>query len=131
MILDTNFYIKFCLEPDEKLLKLIVDKTITAPDFLKLEVINILRKLHFFNGVPREKIDEYEAMIWGLVNEFVPDKILLDLTKKISFQLNHPIYDCIFLALALETNDVFCSYDQRLITKAVTIGIKTIDLTTL
>lgn len=131
MILDTNFFIKFCLEPDENLIRLIADQTIIAPDFLKLEVINILRKLHFFQGVPKSTIDEYESIIFDLVDEFIPDFGSLISAKKISFELNHPIYDCIFLALAKETSDIFCSYDQKLLAKAQIIGIKTIDLVNL
>lgn len=128
MILDTNFYINFCLNPDEKLFGLIADETLIAPDFLKLEVVNILRKLYFFQGVPRTTIDEYETIIYGLVSEFVPERVLLNTAKRFSFDLNHPIYDCIFLALAKESNDTFCSYDQKLVKKAESIGIRTIDL---
>ena len=39
MILDTNFYINFCLNPDEKLFGLIADETLIAPDFLKLDLL--------------------------------------------------------------------------------------------
>jgi|688.fasta_scaffold869183_2 predicted nucleic acid-binding protein len=107
MILDTNFYINFCLYPDEKLFGIIKDNKLLAPEYLKMEVINILRKLYFFQGIPRTKIDEYETIIFDLIAEFVPDRLLLDSAKRFSFDLNHPIYDCIFLALAKETNNVF------------------------
>ena len=105
MILDTNFYINFCLYPDEKLFGIIKDNKLLAPEYLKMEVINILRKLNFFQGIPRTKIDEYETIIFDLIAEFVPDRLLLDSAKRFSFDLNHPIYDCIFLALAKETKD--------------------------
>jgi predicted nucleic acid-binding protein len=128
MILDTNFYINFCLYPDEKLFGIIKDNKLLAPEYLKMEVINILRKLYFFQGIPRTKIDEYETIIFDLIAEFVPDRLLLDSAKRFSFDLNHPIYDCIFLALAKETNNTFCSFDQKLIQKAESIGIRTINL---
>lgn len=63
-----------------------------------------------------------------LVDVFVTDNELLEVAKRISYQLNHPICDCIFLALTKETNDIFCSYDQKLIRKAESIEIKIIDL---
>ena len=128
MILDTNFYINFCLYPDEKLFGIIKENKLLSPEYLKMEVINILRKLYFFQGIPRTKIDEYETIIFDLIAEFVPDRLLLDSAKRFSFDLNHPIYDCIFLALAKETNNTFCSFDQKLIKKAESIGIRTINL---
>lgn len=128
MILDTNFFIKYCLEPTEDLKNLIADSTLNAPDFLKLEICNVLRKLHFFQKVPLAQIDEFEFIIISLISEFVPDSNLLNTAKMISYQLNHPIYDCIFLALAIETNDVFCSYDKKIIAKADQLGIRTMDL---
>jgi predicted nucleic acid-binding protein len=95
---------------------------------LRLEVVNILRKHHFLNGVPLEVIYHYEKQIFSLISAFVPDNELFTTAKELSFRLNHPIYDCLFLALALETSDTFVTYDQKLAAKAVSLNISTLDL---
>lgn len=128
MILDTNVYLKFCFEPSEKLEQLISQNALFAPSLLRFEVVNILRKYHFFKNVPLELIQAYEKNVFELIEAFVPDDELFTTAKELSFQLNHPIYDCLFLALALETVDIFATYDQKLSTKAASLNIATIDL---
>ncbi len=125
MIFDTNVYLDLCFDPKEKLIRLASENTLVAPNFLKLEIINVLRKYHFLKSIPIEILEKYEQFTFELVDVFVPDFELLDAAKRFSYHLNHPIYDCIFLALADETKDTFCSYDQKLLKKAESIGIKT------
>lgn len=128
MILDTNIFLNYSFQYSEKIERLIADNQIFAPSFLRLEVVNILRKHHFFNGVSLEIINFYEEQIFSLITAFVPDSELFNTAKKLSFQINHPIYDCLFLALALETSDTFATYDQKLSAKAASLNIATIDL---
>lgn len=128
MILDTNVFLNYSFQYSEKIERLIADNQIFAPSFLRLEVVNILRKHHFFNGVSLEIINFYEEQIFSLITAFVPDSELFNTAKKLSFQINHPIYDCLFLALALETSDTFATSDQKLSAKAASLNIATIDL---
>jgi predicted nucleic acid-binding protein len=128
MILDTNIFLDYSFNYSEKIERLIADNQLFAPSFLRLEVVNILRKHHFLNGVPLETIYHYEKQIFSLITAFVPDNELFATAKELSFRLNHPIYDCLFLALALETSDTFVTYDQKLATKAVSLNISTLDL---
>jgi predicted nucleic acid-binding protein len=131
MILDTNVFLNFSFQYSEQIERLIADNQIYAPSFLRLEVVNILRKHHFFNGVSLENINFYEEQIFSLITAFVPDAELFNTAKELSFLLNHPIYDCLFLALALETSDTFATYDQKLAAKAASLKISTIDLNAL
>lgn len=128
MILDTNVFLNYSFQYSEKIERLIADNQIFAPSFLRLEVVNILRKHHFFNSVSLEIINFYEEQIFSLITAFVPDSELFNTAKKLSFQINHPIYDCLFLALALETSDTFATSDQKLSAKAASLNIATIDL---
>lgn len=128
MILDTNVFLNYSFQYSEKIERLIADNQIFAPSFLRLEVANILRKHHFLNGVSMEILNLYEKQIFSLITAFVPDAELFNTAKELSFQLNHPIYDCLFLALALETSDTFATYDQKLSAKAASLNIATIDL---
>lgn len=131
MILDTNVFLLHSFEYSEKTERLIADNELFAPTFLRLEVINILRKHHFLNGVSLDIINLYEKQISSLISVFVPDSELLPTAKQLSFKLNHPIYDCLFLALALETSDTFVTLDKKLAVKAASLNIATIDLNSL
>jgi hypothetical protein len=78
MILDTNVFLNFSFQYSEQIERLIADNQIYAPSFLRLEVVNILRKHHFFNGVSLENINFYEEQIFSLITAFVPDAELFN-----------------------------------------------------
>jgi predicted nucleic acid-binding protein len=128
MIIDTNVFLNHSFNYSAKVEQLIADNQLFEPSFLRLEVVNVLRKHHFLNGISLEIIDHIEQQIFSLVTAFVPDSELIPTAKALSFRLNHPIYDCLFLALALETSDTFVTHDQKLAAKAVSLNIATIDL---
>lgn len=126
MIIDTNVIIQFYFGDRQTSLDLSVYH-LEAPNFMKIELVNVLRKAHFLNKIPRETLDQVYNDGIALITIFHDNEVLLDLAKDISFQLNHPIYDCLFLALALKNNTTFLSSDTRLLVKAESLGIKTVN----
>jgi len=95
---------------------------------LKLETLNILRKYHFLNHIQKPIIDSYFEEVLNLIDEFVQDELLLQSAYKISYSINHPIYDCLFLALAQNKGAAFASFDQLLLVKASQMGVEVIEL---
>jgi predicted nucleic acid-binding protein len=126
MIIDTNVIIQFYFEDKPTSLDL-YKYQLEAPSFIKIELINVLRKAHFLNNVPIKTLDQVYNDSLALISIFHDHEVLLDLAKEISFRLNHPIYDCLFLALALKLNMPFLSSDTRLLAKADSLGIQTVN----
>jgi len=131
MIIDTNVLFQFYFGEDTVHTLDVLGLDIEAPDILKIEFINVLRKAHYLNHVPIDTIDKVYVDAIGLIKVFYHHNDILKEAKDISFALNHPIYDCLFLALASKLDQPFVSLDRRLLHKAESIGISTIDFSTI
>ena len=125
MIIDTNVLFQFYFGEDTVHTLDVLGLDIEAPDILKIEFINVLRKAHYLNHVPIDTIDKVYVDAIGLIKVFYHHNDILEEAKDISFALNHPIYDCLFLALASKLDQPFVSSDKRLLLKANNLGIKT------
>ncbi len=131
MIIDTNVLVQLYFGENTVHSLTVVGLDIEAPDILKIEFINVLRKAHYLNDVPMKTIDKIYIDAIGLIKVFYHHNDILKEAKDISFALNHPIYDCLFLALALKLDQPFVSLDKRLLDKGQTLGIQTIDFNTI
>jgi predicted nucleic acid-binding protein len=128
IVVDTNVIISLVIEENVINDELLKNQILIAPSFLKLETLNILRKYHFLNHIQKPIIDSYFEEVLNLIDEFVEDDVILQSAYKISFSLNHPIYDCLFLALAQNKGAAFASFDKRLLVKASQIGIEVVEV---
>jgi predicted nucleic acid-binding protein len=126
MIVDTNVIITVLVDPTEFRSEFATNNFLCAPSLIDLELINVYRKLHYLKGLDLATISIYEENTQVLIDEIVPFEPFFALASRYSFELNHPIYDCIYLACAQIRNDTFVSMDRRLLVKAESKGIKTI-----
>ncbi len=90
---------------------------LSAPDLLIPECANILWK-----KVRRNELTEQEAMLAaGLLQraelDLVPTRRLLEPATRLAIALDHPAYDCIYLALAVASGWDFVTADQHLCNK--------------
>jgi predicted nucleic acid-binding protein len=105
-------------------------KQILAPDFIIIEMMNILWKKKM-----RGEITEFHAqkIAESLNNKFdklMSSKKLSKTAFKLSIELNHSIYDCLYLAMAVDLKAVFISADEKFVNKAIANGFD-INVTTL
>ncbi len=128
MVIDTNVAISILVEDRMIRTDLLENQYIVAPFFMQMEILNVLRKYHFMRNIPMEDVDKIYHDFIDIVDEFIPDEEILESARKISFTLNHPIYDCLFLALAQQKNAPFVSFDRRLLDKADQVGIKIVSI---
>jgi predicted nucleic acid-binding protein len=49
--------------------------------------------------------------------EFLPTRLLLESATRIAVELDHPAYDCLYLALASESDCRFVTADERFVRK--------------
>ena len=109
------------------------DDDVLAPDLLLVEVANALwRKTVAREITPREA---HAAL--GLVRRSGVDlhatEPLLSRAMDLARRLNHPISDCVYLALAERERARFVTADQRLLRRAVSLraGTTLVDLRSL
>jgi predicted nucleic acid-binding protein len=125
MILDTNILITLIMDNQGKYDDFCYNHNFIAPSLIELELINILRKYHYLNSIPLTITEEYYGYAMSLIRKMYSMEGLVKTAKRLSFELNHPIYDCIYLALAIELDDAICSLDKKLLIKADSLNIRT------
>jgi predicted nucleic acid-binding protein len=88
-----------------------------APELLVAECANV-----FWKKVQRNELSKEEALlaarlIQGAEIELLPTRSLFETTTRISIELNHPAYDCMYLAMAVENQCRFVTADERFLRK--------------
>jgi len=86
---------------------------LTAPDLLPVECSNVLwakaRRGELTPEEARERIDLLAAAPVELISQVA----LLPSAVTLAFELDHPIYDCLYLALAVERGLTLITADLR------------------
>ena len=114
----------FLTEPQsEEACKLLAPRIhLHAPEFLLIEYANIIWKI-----VHRREIPDAQPYLEGLAS--IPEAVtlhrsgdFLDSAARIAITMDHPVYDCLYLACAKETKSVLITADQPFAKKAVGTG---------
>lgn len=113
MIVDASVAIKWLVSEDDSDLavRLIDLGELTAPDLIASEIANaIWKKWH------RKEITAIPENIGAIMSVFEsvqPISPLLERAVAMSVELDHPAYDCFYLALAEATGDRVVTADRR------------------
>ena len=118
LVIDASVAIKWVIEEEgtEEALAL-RSRALAAPDLLTAECANILWK-----KARRAELSEREAVLAaGLLAradiELMPMRPYLETAVRIALTLDHPAYDCIYLALAEVEGIRFVTADMSLVRK--------------
>ena len=90
---------------------------VIAPDLVLAEVGNALWRQHRRGWVTGEEIALLLRQLPLLFAELTPLPELFDAAGLISRELDHPIYDCFYVALAAQRSDLLVTADKRLLAK--------------
>ncbi len=119
LVIDASVAVKWVVEETgtSEALAILRTGNLAAPDLLMAECANILWK-----KVRRAELQEDEALLAaGLIQraeiEIFPMRPLLESATRLAIALNHPAYDCVYLALAAANGWRFVSADERLLGK--------------
>jgi predicted nucleic acid-binding protein len=119
LVIDASIAVKWVVEENgtPQALRLRQRMKLIAPELLIAECANILWK-----KVQRGELSKDEALLAGRLLqaaeiELLPTRILLEPATRIAIELDHPAYDCVYLALAVERDCRFVTADQRLLRK--------------
>lgn len=118
-VIDASIAVKWVVEENgtENALALRGRTKLIAPELLTAECANI-----FWKKVQRGELTKDEALfatrlLQSSDIELLPTRVLLEPAARLAIELNHPAYDCIYIALAIEHNCRFVTADGRLLRK--------------
>lgn len=120
-VVDVSIAIKWVVaeEGHRESLALSRSQPLIAPDFVLIEAANVLWKKVRIGQLSREQARQGLDFIREAYAEFVPSDALLARAQSISFEIDHPIYDCLYLACAERNQLELINADRRLAEKLV------------
>ena len=90
---------------------------IFAPDSLLSEFGNAISRKIREDDLSPEASREMAELVGEQITHFVPARELLFPALEMSVELRHPIYDCLYLALALQEGAVLVTDDRAFLRK--------------
>jgi predicted nucleic acid-binding protein len=119
LVIDASIAVKWVVQEHGTAEALVLRQKakLIAPELLIAECANILWK-----KVQRGELLKDEALLaarlmQGAEIELLPTRFLFEAATRISIEIDHPAYDCLYLALALEKKCQFVTADERLLRK--------------
>lgn len=116
-IFDASVAVKWFVEEalhEEALFMLDNAPTAQAPDFIVVEVGNVAWKKHARRELTEEQARDIVFDVRAYVPVLHPSIDLAERALDISLTLNHPVYDCLYLACAETTDSILITADARL-----------------
>lgn len=90
---------------------------LVAPDLVLVELLNAGWKARRAGAISEAQLEGIAQLAPGLFTELVPAAALLQPAQRWCSRLDHPAYDCLYLALAERRNGVLITQDKRLLQK--------------
>lgn len=124
LVVDASIAVKWVVEETgtAEALALRQKAKLIAPDLLVAECANILWKKVQRSELAGEEAHLAARLLEGVDIELVPMRPLLEAATGLAVTLDHPAYDCIYLALAVEMDCRFITADERLLRKLAQSG---------
>lgn len=119
VVVDASIAVKWVVaeEGHQESLLLSRAQPLIAPDFVLVEAANVLWKKVRIDQLMREQALQGLEFIRGAYAELVPSNGLIERALSIALQLDHPVYDCLYLACAQVEQLEFMTADKRLAAK--------------
>jgi predicted nucleic acid-binding protein len=96
---------------------------LAAPDLIAIEVGNAMRRKVIRKEITREQAREGLKLIEARVVLCRTDFRVLDRSLEMALAMGHPIYDCVYLALAERNQSVLVTGDLQLIGRVRRVGL--------
>lgn len=126
MIVDASVAVPWLIKtPFSTAARRLSTSNLAAPRLVLTETTNALLK-HFRVGqITIDGITSGIEQLQHVIAAFVDDATLLPAATGIAATHNHKIYDCLYLALALERQERLATADRRLAALAQSLSIET------
>lgn len=119
VVIDASIAIKCVIEEEGTAQSLLLRQraTLAAPELLIAECANILwKKVRLKELLPDEALLAARLLQAASI-ELVPTRSLLEAATRIAIALDHPAYDALYVALAIERGCPFVTGDEKLVRK--------------
>ena len=119
-VVDASVAIKwFVLEEHTVESRLLLDDNfeLFAPHLLFAEYGNIVWKKYTRGELTRDEVVDRSNALLGVRLRIAPERLLFSRAIELACQLNHPAYDCFYLALADLLGTAVVTADQRFANK--------------
>jgi predicted nucleic acid-binding protein len=119
LVIDASIAVKWVVEEAGTLHALAIRQKakLIAPELLVAECANILWKKVQRNELLKEEALLAARLLQGAEIELAPTRSLFEAATRMSIEIDHPAYDCLYLALAVEKKCQFVTSDQRFLRK--------------
>jgi predicted nucleic acid-binding protein len=117
LVIDASIAVKWVVEESgtAAALSLLEKARLIAPELLVAECANILWKKVRGKQLSHEEALLAARLLQGAAMELLPIRPLLPAAAGIAIDLDHPAYDCVYIALAMERDCRFVTADERLV----------------
>jgi predicted nucleic acid-binding protein len=127
MIVDANLAVYWFVEtPLTKSASALLERSdLVAPGVIEIEIVNALAKYVRAGLITAAQLRKAMVEVGIAFSELVADRQLLNAATELALAHKHPVYDCLYLALALERREPLATADRRLAALAQSLGIET------
>jgi len=118
-VIDASIAVKWVIEEQGTPEALVLRRKakLIAPELLVAECANVLCKKVQRNELTKEEALLAARLLQGAEIELLPMRSLFEAATRISIELNHPAYDCMYVALAVANECTFVTADERFLRK--------------
>jgi len=115
LVIDASIAVKWVVEEEgtSDALALRGRAKLIAPELVVAECANILWKKARRDELTREEASLAARLLQASDLEIVPTRTLLEPSLRLAMQLDHPAYDCMYLALAVQDGCRLVTADER------------------
>ncbi len=112
-IIDANIAIKWTFqETFSEIAERIAEESLIAPDFILVEAANVIWKKYRKGEINISLIDQCLLDIKDAISSFILTTTIFRDSLQIAATLDHPVYDCIYLATAIHTQHPLVTADK-------------------
>ena len=113
-LVDSSVAVKwYSAEPESDLAESLFGRPLAAPDIIRAEVANALRKKVKNGELDRAQTDDALPHLARTVR-LLPSEPFAELALGLSLELGHPVYDCFFFVLAKTLEFPLVTSDEKL-----------------
>ena len=119
VVIDASIAVKWVVEENGTAEALVLRQNakLIAPELLVAECANTLWKKVQRHELLKEEALLAARLLQGADIELLPTRSLLEAATQMSMEINHPAYDCLYLALAVDNECRCVTADERFLRK--------------
>ena len=117
LVVDASVAVKWFVEENlRQEARLLVKQghELVSADFILIETANIAWKKALRGEIGKDQARTIVAAIPQYVSTLYPSSELMDRALELAFSLNHPVYDCLYIACAEAIGGVLITADKNL-----------------